>query len=130
MKQSDKPFVSGALSDYLAAIYVLSKNGENARITDIAAYLHISKPSVNRAVNSLREQGLVEHRPYGQIIITDAGRRAGSEICRKNKIIKRFLTEILHIPESRAVREAGYMEKGISSDTIDRLERLINSKTA
>ncbi len=130
MVEAERSPVPGALGDYLAAIYVLSRSKPTVRITDISVYLNISKPSVNRAVNNLSKQGLVEHKPYGSISLTDAGRDAGAEVCARNDIIRRFLTETLMVPEARAKIEASYIERGVSRDTIDKMEELIGGKKA
>ena len=56
--------LSASLEDYLKEIYLLNLEGQEVRITDIARSLGISKPSVNRAMNTLKELELLE--PYGQ----------------------------------------------------------------
>ena len=102
MTQAEKSPISGALSDYLEAIYVLSEEKPCVRITDISVYLNISKPSVNRAVNTLRELGFAEHKPYGDISLTDKGRAAGAQMRERHEIVKRFLTAVLNIPADTA----------------------------
>ena len=129
MKSETSP-ISGALCDYLAAIYILSGGSGNARITDISVYLNISKPSVNRAVNSLSNQGFVEHKPYGGITLTDKGAKAGAYICGNRGIVRDFLTEILGVAKDRAESEARYIERGISRETIEKMAKLIENKKA
>ena len=124
MTQQENSPVSGALGDYLAAIYVLSKDKPHVRITDISVYLKISKPSVNRAVNSLSEQGFAEHKPYGDISLTDKGYEAGEAIYERYRIVRRFLNEVLNIPDDIAKREANYIERGVSGYTIERMAEL------
>lgn len=46
--------ISNALGEYLSAVYELSESKPSVRITDVALYMNISKPSVNRAMNSLK----------------------------------------------------------------------------
>ena len=130
MSADEKPPVSGSLGDYLAAIYVLSRTGPDVRVTDISAYMNISKPSVNRAVNALMDRGLVTHKPYGGARLTDSGLAAGEELFRRHNIIQRFLTEVLHIPDARARREANYIERGVSRDTVNRLNKLTENNNA
>ncbi|HOW38833.1 MAG TPA: MarR family transcriptional regulator, partial [Bacillota bacterium] len=45
------------MEDYLEMINMLG--GDNVRSVDIATHMHVSKASVNRAVNVLIEKGLV-----------------------------------------------------------------------
>ena len=64
--------LSASLEDYLKEIYLLNLEGQEVRITDIARSLGISKPSVNRAMNTLKELELLEHEHYGKITLTQA----------------------------------------------------------
>ena len=130
MTQAETSPISGALSDYLEAIYVLSNDKPNVRITDISVYLNISKPSVNRAVNTLRKQGLAEHKPYGDITLTDKGIEVGAAIYERNGIVRRFLTDVLNIPDETAKREANHIERGVSRNTIDKMAELTERKKA
>ena len=124
MIQAEELPISGALGDYLKAIYVLSKSESHVRITDISMYLNISKASVNRAVNMLCEQGFLEHKLYGDIIITDKGCKVGAQIYERHNIVRRFLTGVLDIPEDAAEREANYIGRGVSQRTIDKIADL------
>lgn len=42
--------LSPSLEDYLEEIYRISQSGETVRVTDIAACLNVSLPSVTRAL--------------------------------------------------------------------------------
>ena len=48
--------ISKALEEYLKTMYVLKKQNGNIRVTDIANQMNISKPSVTKAINSLKEK--------------------------------------------------------------------------
>ena len=48
--------LSSSQEDYLKEIYLMYMRGQEIRVTDIAVTLGISKPSVNKAINSLKEQ--------------------------------------------------------------------------
>lgn len=62
----EKGGLSSSQEDYLKQIYVLAQRSEEVRVTDIAKLLEISKPSVNRAMNTLKEQGYIEHEHYAR----------------------------------------------------------------
>lgn len=114
--------ISGTLEEYLQTIYTLSKHKQNVRITDIALHMKISKPSVNRAVNTLKHNGLVMHEPYGDIILTDCGRAVGAQLCGRHNMIKKFLINVLHVNESEAENEACMIEHSISQNTVDKMK--------
>ena len=126
MPDYNETYISSALEDYLEAIYLISNSKTSVRITDIALHLGISKPSVNRAVNSLKKQGLVSHEPYGDIVLTDFGRRIGSEVCHRHTMIKKFLMTVLHMSEAEADTEACRIEHSISQNTVEKMESYMN----
>lgn len=121
--------LSASLEDYLKEIYLLNLEGQEVRITDIARSLGISKPSVNRAMNTLKELELLEHEHYGKITLTDAGRDTAKNILDTNKIVYRFLTEILDVDEQTALAEADLMEHDISKGTRKKLKKFIKKST-
>ena len=61
--------ISASLEDYLEEIFILHQEGAQVRVTDIAAALKVSKPSVNRAVGTLKDAGLLDHEFYGTIAL-------------------------------------------------------------
>lgn len=119
--------LSGALADYLEAIYMLSHTQSNVRITDIALRMGISKPSVNRAVNSLKRQGLVSHEPYGDITLTEKGKSIGESVNRRHCMIKNFLINVLSVKEDDAENEARRIEHNISQNTVDKMESFMEN---
>lgn len=121
--------LSASLEDYLKEIYLLNLEGQDVRVTDIARSLGISKPSVNRAMNTLKEMELLEHEHYGKIILTEAGREMAKGILDTNKIVYRFLTEILDVDEQTALAEADLMEHAIGKGTRKKLKKFIKKST-
>ena len=89
--------LSSSMEDYLREIYVLTQKKDEVRVTDVAQFLGISKPSVNRAMNTLKEQGYIEHEHYGTIHLTKAGLEAGKNVYDTYKVVYKFLTEMLEI---------------------------------
>ncbi len=118
--------ISTALEDYLEAIYILSADNPAVRITDVARYLGISKPSANRAVNSLKAQGYVDHEPYGDILLTERGRQHADTVYSRHRLIKKFLVSVLGVEEENADCEACLIEHSVSQDTVDKIESFIN----
>lgn len=119
--------LSGALADYLEAIYMLSHTQSNVRITDIALRMGISKPSANRAVNSLKRQGLVSHEPYGDITLTEKGKSIGESVNRRHGMIKNFLINVLSVKEDDAENEARRIEHNISQNTVDKMKSFMEN---
>ena len=117
--------VTASLEDYLEAIYFLN-NDEGVRVTDIAPELSISKPSVNRAINTLKSQGLVTHEHYGSLFLTEEGLDIAKKIAKRHFMLKKFLTQILEVDEKTAEEEACLIEHCLSADTVEKLEKFMN----
>ncbi len=121
------PSLSASLEDYLKEIYVLSLEGREVRVTDLAKCLGLTKPSVNRAVSTLKDQGLLTHEHYGRISLTDEGRKMAKKIYENYRVMYRFLTEILDVDMETADREAHLMEHALSKETRKKLKKHIKS---
>lgn len=65
--------ISKALEEYLKVMYILKKQNGDIRVTDVANKMDCSKASVNKSINSLKENGLVNYETYGDIELTRDG---------------------------------------------------------
>ena len=117
----NKLHMTSSLEDYLEAILMLSQKSKSVRLTDVAEQLNVSKPSVNRAVNTLTENGFLEHITYGDIMLTPEGESYAADVLRRHKLLKRFLMKTLGVPEDIAEIDACRMEHDMSPITIDKL---------
>lgn len=63
--------ISKSLEEYLKTMYVLKKQNGYIRVTDIAEKMNCSKPGVNKAINNLKLEGLVNYESYGTIEVTE-----------------------------------------------------------
>lgn len=72
--------ISKATEEYLKTMYVLKKQNGNIRVTDIANKMSCTKPSVNKALKSLKENGYIEYETYGPIKLT----KEGENLAKKN----------------------------------------------
>lgn len=90
-------------------------------MTDIACMLEISKPSVNRAVRSLKNFGLVHHEKYGTLTLTNEGQKIAKDVYFRHRVITEFLIEKLKIEPKIAEEEACKIEHAISSETLRKI---------
>ena len=117
--------ISSSQEEYLKTIYVLKNTEKQIRVTDIAKKLNCSKPSVNRALNCLKEEGLILYEAYKNIEITKKGTEVAKSIVKKQDILKLFLTQVLDVDEQTAGLEATNMKHAVSEETIVKLENYI-----
>lgn len=110
-----------ANEDYLEAIVMLAgKDRLPVRSVDLANRLGVSKPSVNKAVALLKEEGFIEQQPYGDIYLTDAGAAYGDSVLERHNTLTRFFSEVLGVEPDIAEDEACCIEHVISEDTFQR----------
>lgn len=120
--------ISASLEDYLEAIFILEHGGGDVRITDIASSLGISKPSVNKAIGTLRESGYIRHESYKNVQLTEQGREKAAQVLRRHRLIKEFLTDTLAVSEETAEADACRMEHVMSGETIEKLSEYIEKQ--
>ncbi len=102
--------------DYLEAILRLNKNG-STRSVDVANELKVTKPAVSVAANDLISKGLITKEAYGDIILTEAGRKVALSITCKHVLLKKFLLTIGATEENAEV-ECCKLEHIFSDHTI------------
>ena len=117
--------ISSSLEEYLKTIYILNNTEKQIRVTDISKRLNCTKPSVNRALNCLKDEGLIFYEAYKNIEITEKGIDLAKSIVKKQDILKLFLTQVLGVDENVAGEEATNMKHAISEDTTLKLENYI-----
>ena len=119
--------MTASQEDYLKTIYILILHKNEARVTDIADYLKVSKASVNRALKSLKEIDLVDYEAYGEIKLTEKGKEEATNIIKKHNVLKAFLIQILNVDSKTAEEEAKKMKHAISEDTVNKFSDYIKS---
>ena len=99
--------------EYLKTMYILKVSGKDVRVTDIANIMNISKPSVNKAVKSLKENKLINYETYGKIELTEKGEDLAKKILEAYDIVYVFLKDVLNIEEEKAKLEAENIKQTI-----------------
>lgn len=120
--------VSKALEEYLKTMYILKKQTGNIRVTDVASKMNCSKPSVNKAINNLKDNFLVNYETYGTIELTEEGENLARKILETFDIVFLFLKEVLNLEEEKAKSEAEKIKSAISDDTINKLAKYVHKE--
>ena len=119
--------ISKALEEYLKTMYVLQKQNGNIRVTDIANKMNCSKPSVNKALNNLKEEKLVKYETYGTIELTEDGESLAQKILEAYDIVYLFLKDVLNLDEESAKKEAEKIKLTITDETINKLAKYVQN---
>jgi DtxR family Mn-dependent transcriptional regulator len=114
--------------DYLEAICEICEEEKVARVKDLAAHMAVSLASVNYALKALEGEGLIKHKRYGYIELTEKGSKVGKAIYRKHKLIRSFLINVLNVDENVADKDACGIEHVVSEETCDKMNSYLKSK--
>lgn len=118
--------ISKALEEYIKTMYVLKKQNGNIRVTDIANKMNCTKPSVNKALNNLKEEKLVKYETYGIIELTNEGEELAQKILETYDIIYIFFKDVLNMEEELAKQEAEKVKLVITDETANKLARYVH----
>src|SRR4030042_3151929 len=113
---AERVVLSASLEDYVEAILQLERTSRVARVSEIAAQLEVSRPSVTGALKNLAARGLVSHAPYGHVTLTEEGAMIAGEVERRHVAIRDFLTGVLSLPAEKAEVAACRMEHVLEAD--------------
>lgn len=116
-----------SMENYLEAIYELSQGNSGVRVSDISERLGVTKPSVNSAISTLAEKGLVTTEKYKKIFLTPSGLERAKLTSKKHQIIQRFFIEVLKIDADVADQDACSIEHVISSDSIQAMQEYMQT---
>ena len=116
--------LSMASEDYLESIYRIMLEQDafatGIRSVDVAEQLEVSKASVNKAITTLKEHGMVEQSRYGRVTLTEEGLEYGKDVWHRHRTLRQFLVKGLGVDEQTADDEACLMEHALSADTMKR----------
>lgn len=110
-----------SIEDYLKAIYDLSRGGEPAAVSEVAARLEVARASVSAMVRRLAEQGLVAHERYRGLQLTERGRRVALRLVRRHRVIETYLVTALGYGWDEVHAEAERLEHAASDELIGRM---------
>ena len=118
--------ISKALEEYIKTMYVLRIKKGEIRVTDVADLMNCSKPSVNKALNNLKSEKLVNYETYGKIELTKQGEDLAKKILEAYDILYLFLKDVIELDEEKAHIEAEKIKLTIEDNTLNKLAKYIH----
>ncbi|MDR1972385.1 MAG: metal-dependent transcriptional regulator [Treponema sp.] len=116
-----------SLEDYLEMVSFLADEGE-VRVTDIAARLNVSKPSVLTALKILEDQGYLGHERYRTVSLTPKGVVRAQEIRERHSLLTNFLQDVVGVSGETAEKDACKMEHLLSDETLKKIKTLVRAR--
>lgn len=112
-----------SLEDYLEELYRFSLCTDTVRVTDLSIKLGVSMPSVTKALHKLKNGLYISYERYGEITLTDKGKKLGDFLVKRNQLLKEFLILIKTNCDIEAEAEA--MEHYLSEATIRSIQAIV-----
>jgi len=113
---------------YLETIYLLEKSQGHAHVAEISKALNISKPSVTKAMDQLKNRLLINKDDYGPVTLTDKGRELSQEIYKRHLIITEYLQQSLNLSPEDAEENACRMEHVITDTLLESIKEYLNKE--
>ena len=112
-----------AVEDYVKVIYAHTE-WQPDRITpsELAARLGLAASSVTEMVKKLAAQGLVSHRPYGAIELTQDGTALALRMVRRHRLIETWLVQHVGYSWDEVHDEAEVLEHAMSDRLLDAID--------
>ena len=104
---------------------MIESTGREVTVTDLADRLKITKGTVTATVQKLVELELVRHERYGNLHLTDAGRRKGMTVFHRHEGFRAFFHELLGLDRDHSSEMACSMEHYVDNVTEERLYALL-----
>ncbi|MDD3808830.1 MAG: metal-dependent transcriptional regulator [Erysipelotrichaceae bacterium] len=117
--------MSIAMQNYLELIYETNLKKQKIRVSLLAEQLNVSKPSVNNALNVLKENGYLNYERYGDITLTPLGEKTAKQICNKHHVLARMFEEVFGLDSEIANEDACRIEHVISQQAIEAIENYL-----
>lgn len=114
--------------DYLRAIYSVEEwDDDGVGVTDLANIMGVVPSTASENVRKLRENGLVDHEPYGRVKLTSQGRREAVQMVRRHRLLETFLQQHLGFSWDEVHEEAEELEHAVSERFIDKIDEALGN---
>lgn len=110
--------------DYLERIHELIETKGYARVSDIAALLSLTRPTVSIMVQRLSRDGYLTYEKYRGLTLTALGAEVARRIQTRHVLLTEFLG-MLGLDRAVVSRDVEGIEHHVSQETLERLEVLV-----
>jgi len=114
---------SQIVQDYLKEIFAMAeRDAAPATTSKLAERLSLSASSVSGMLRRLAAAGLVDHRPYGGVTLTETGLSAALQVVRRHRLVEMYLVARLGYSWDEVHDEAELLEHSMSDRLVERID--------
>lgn len=111
-----------AMEDYLEMICRIFDKSKRVRVSDLSRELHVKPSSVSKMIHHLNSLGYINSEKYGDIFLTEKGKKAGGYLLYRHNVIHAFLCALNN--SKNELEEAEKIEHFLRPSTIENLNKL------
>lgn len=123
-----KPTTS-VVEDYLQILHYLTRDGFTVIAARLAERMNVTPPTVTATLQRMERDGLIEHGPRREVVLTTEGRRVAEDIVRRHALAERLLTDLLKMPWHESHEEAHGVEHALTPKIEARLLQALGNPT-
>lgn len=113
---------SSSIEDYVKVIYSFTEwQDKPITSSQLAQRLGVANSSVSEMVRKLKDQGLVDHQPYGAVTLTPEGMQLALAMVRRHRLIETYLVKEFGYSWDEVHDEAELLEHAVSDTFIERM---------
>ncbi len=120
---------TSVVEDYLQVLHYLTRDGCTTIAARLAERLNVSPPTVTATLQRMERDGLIEHGPRREVLLTPRGRKAAEDIVRRHALAERLLTDLLKMPWHESHEEAHGVEHVMTPNIETRLLQALGNPT-
>ncbi len=112
-----------AMEDYLEMIYRITQVNRRVKVSDLSKRLHVKPSSVTKMLQQLNGAEYIHAEKYGDIVLTEKGRKMGEYLLYRHDVIHRFLC-VLNSSDNE-LEQVEKIEHFLDRNTVKNLDLLI-----
>ncbi|MEA5136191.1 MAG: iron dependent repressor, metal binding and dimerization domain protein [Candidatus Fimivivens sp.] len=112
-----------AMEDYLEMIYRITLANNRIKVSDLSKRLHVKPSSVTKMLQQLNHVEYIKTEKYGDITITEKGRRMGEYLLYRHDVIHRFLCILNH--SENELEQVEKIEHFLDEKTVRNIDLII-----
>jgi len=113
-----------SLEDYMEMIYRAADSGQEIKVKNLAANLHVKPSSASKMIVRLAQKGYLNYERYGNVTLTEKGKEIGAYLLWRHKVISSFLKLISQGENETSFIEGELAEHSFTPETVHKIERL------
>jgi DtxR family Mn-dependent transcriptional regulator len=126
--EAGKPTTS-VVEDYLQILHYLTRDGVPVIAARLAERMNVTAPTVTATLQRMERDGLIQHGPRKEILLTADGRQVADNIVRRHALAERLLTDLLKMPWHESHEEAHGVEHVMTPNIEARLLLALGNPT-